>query len=215
MAKRKFYREIFKKDSWGRRLLKILGFCFLAGFAMVFFVFVSYVKDLPRPEKFTEKETAQSTKIYARDGETLLYEIYGEEKRTIVPLDQISDYLKNALLASEDSDFYNHHGISFRGIARAILTDLRLLAFSQGASTISQQLVRSSYLSLEKTGERKTKEIILTLELERRYSKDEIFEFYLNQIPFGQNTYGAQAASQTYFQKDAKDISLAEAALLT
>jgi len=170
---------------------------------------------LPRPEKFTEKETAESTAIYARDGETILYEFYGEEKRTVVPLDQVSDYLKNALLASEDSDFYNHHGISFKGIARAILTDLKLFAPSQGASTISQQLVRSSYLSLEKTGERKTKEIILTLELERRYSKDEILEFYLNQIPFGQNAYGAQAASRTYFQKDAKDISLAEAALLT
>ncbi|PIP18280.1 MAG: penicillin-binding protein, partial [Parcubacteria group bacterium CG23_combo_of_CG06-09_8_20_14_all_35_6] len=120
-----------------------------------------------------------------------------------------------AIIASEDTDFYNHHGISFKGIARAILTDIKLFTPSQGASTISQQLVRSSYLGLEKTGSRKTKEIILALELERRYSKDEILEFYLNQIPFGQNTYGAQAASKTYFQKDAKDISLAEAALLT
>lgn len=217
MAERKFYRRIFNKDSRGAlpSWLKILGFGVLVGFAMGFSLFVSYIKDLPRPEKFTEKEITQSTRIYARDEKTLLYEIYGEEKRTVVPLDQISDNLKNAMIASEDTDFYNHHGISFRGIVRAILTDLKLFAPSQGASTISQQLVRSSYLSLEKTGERKTKEIILTLELERRYSKDEILGFYLNQIPFGQNTYGAQAASQTYFQKDAKDLSLAEASLLT
>jgi len=204
------YRKFFK-TNW----VKTLGFCFLIGLVLASLLLVSYIRELPRPEKFTEKETAQSTKIYARDGETILYEIYGEEKRTVVPLSQISDYLKNAIIASEDTDFYNHHGISFKGIARAILTDIKLFTPSQGASTISQQLVRSSYLGLEKTGSRKTKEIILALELERRYSKDEILEFYLNQIPFGQNTYGAQAASKTYFQKDAKDISLAEAALLT
>ena len=204
------YRKFFK-TNW----VKTLGFCFLIGLVLASLLLVSYIRELPRPEKFTEKETAQSTKIYARDGETILYEIYGEEKRTVVPLSQISDYLKNAIIASEDTDFYNHHGISFKGIARAILTDIKLFTPSQGASTISQQLVRSSYLGLEKTGSRKTKEIILALELERRYSKDEILEFYLNQIPFGQNTYGAQAASRTYFQKDAKDISLAEAALLT
>ncbi len=209
------YRKIFKKGLKSASWLKALGFCFLIGLVLASLLFVSYIKDLPRPENFTEKETAQSTKIYARDGKTLLYEIYGEEKRTVVPLDQISDYLKNAIIASEDADFYSHYGISFKGIARAILTDIKLFAPSQGASTISQQLVRSSYLSLEKTGARKTKEIILALELERRYSKDEILEFYLNQIPFGQNAYGAQTASQTYFQKDAKDISLAEAALLT
>ena len=204
------YRKFFK-TNW----VKTLSFCFLIGLVLASLLLVSYIRELPRPEKFTEKETAQSTKIYARDGETILYEIYGEEKRTVVPLSQISDYLKNAIIASEDTDFYNHHGISFKGIARAILTDIKLFTPSQGASTISQQLVRSSYLGLEKTGSRKTKEIILALELERRYSKDEILEFYLNQIPFGQNTYGAQAASRTYFQKDAKDISLAEAALLT
>ena len=211
MIYRKIFKRVLKDVSW----LKALGFCFLIGLVSASLLFVSYIRDLPRPEKFTEKETAQSTKIYARDGKTLLYEIYGEEKRTVVPLDQISDHLKNAIIASEDADFYNHQGISLKGIARAILTDIKLFTPSQGASTITQQLVRSSYLSLEKTGARKTKEIILALELERRYSKDEILEFYLNQIPFGQNAYGAQAASQTYFQKDAKDISLAEAALLT
>ena len=107
MIYRKIFKRVLKDVSW----LKALGFCFLIGLVSASLLFVSYIRDLPRPEKFTEKETAQSTKIYARDGKTLLYEIYGEEKRTVVPLDQISDYLKNAIIASEDADFYNHQGI--------------------------------------------------------------------------------------------------------
>ncbi|OHA62807.1 MAG: hypothetical protein A2117_02425 [Candidatus Wildermuthbacteria bacterium GWA2_46_15] len=217
MAERKFYRRVYQKTR-KRELfllsLKLFGFCFLTLFAAALFLVISYAKDLPRPEDFNEKEVTQSTKIYARDGKTLLYEIYGEEKRTVVPLDQISKYLKDGLLAAEDADFYRHHGVSLKGIVRAVLADLKFLAPSQGASTISQQLVRSSYLGREKTGVRKTREVILTLELERRYSKDQILEFYLNQIPFGQNAYGIEEASKSYFQKSARDLSLAEAAIL-
>ncbi len=217
MAKRKFYRRIYRQSRKKKRLLlffKIGGACLLSGAVAILILFISYTKDFPRPEDFTEKEIAQSTKIFARDGQTLLYEVYGEEKRTVIPLSQISDYLKNAVVAAEDAEFFRHHGISLRGIIRAILADLRIFQPAQGASTISQQLIRSSYLGPEKTGIRKTREIILTLELERRYSKDQILEFYLNQIPFGQNAYGVQAASQSYFQKDAKDLSLAQAASL-
>jgi len=171
-------------------------------------------KDFPRPENLSEHQIFQSTKIYDRTGTVLLYELYGEEKRTIVPLDTISKNLIDAVIATEDADFYNHHGIDFKSIVRAVLTDLRLGAPLQGASTISQQLIRSSFLTREKTAIRKTKEIILTLELERRYSKNTILELYLNQVPFGSNTYGAEAASETYFQKPVSDISLAEAATL-
>ncbi|MDP3093834.1 MAG: PBP1A family penicillin-binding protein [bacterium] len=217
MAERKFYRKVYgktRKRKWFFSLLKFFALSVLVLFAIGLIFVINYAKDLPRPEKFTEKETYQSTKIYDRKGEIVLYEIYGEEKRTIVPLGQISSYLKEAVLAAEDADFYRHRGISPKGVARAILADLRIFQPVQGASTISQQLIRSSYLGLEKTGARKTREVILTLELERRYSKDQILEFYLNQIPFGQNAYGAQAAAQSYFQKNAKDLSLAEAALL-
>ncbi|MDP2930082.1 MAG: PBP1A family penicillin-binding protein [bacterium] len=217
MAERKFHRQTYgKKRGTGRikPLLKILGIGLVGGILIAVFLIISYAKDLPRPEKFTEKETAQSTKIYARDGQTILYEIYGEEKRTVIPLDQINNYLQKAVIAAEDADFYAHHGVSLKAILRAIFVDFKLLKPAQGASTISQQLIRSTYLNEEKTSVRKTREIILALELERRYSKEQILGFYLNQIPFGQNTYGIQTASRAYFNKNAGELSLAQSALL-
>lgn len=197
------------------RLLKYLFFLFLLAVLFIFSLFLYYGRDLPRPEKFTERPFIQSTRIYDRTGKVILYDIYGEEKREIVPLSTISDYLKKAILAAEDARFYQHIGVDFKGMIRAILADLRLGNRSQGASTITQQLIRASFLTRTKSIERKVKEIILTLELERRYSKDQIFEWYLNQISFGQNSYGVEAASQTYFKKSSSDLSLAESATLT
>ena len=178
--------------------------------------FIYYAKELPRPEKFLERKVFQSTKIYDRTGEVLLYTIHGEEKREIVSSDQISDYLKESVIATEDANFYNHYGIDFKGIARSILINLKIKKQSDwiGGSTITQQLIRSSLLTREKTVERKFREIVLSLELNRRYSKDQILEWYLNQVPFGSNAYGVEAASQTFFKKPAKDVSLAEAAVL-
>ncbi len=169
---------------------------------------------MPRPEKFTERQMALPTKIYDRTGNVLLYTIFGEEKREIVSLSQIPDYLQKAVIAGEDRNFYHHFGIDIKGLARAILADLKLKEPVQGASTISQQLIRSTFLTPEKTIKRKVREIILTLELDRRYSKDQILEWYLNQIPFGSNTYGIEAASETFFSKRAMDLTLAEAATL-
>jgi 1A family penicillin-binding protein len=218
MAKRKFFRQNIqekkKKKNIFLLILKLFLGIIITSAAGVIFIFVYYAKDLPRPEKFTEKRQIESTKIYDRTGKTLLYEIYGEEKRTIVPLEVIPDYLKNAVVAIEDDRFYTHRGIDLKSIARAILVDLKIKSTAQGASTISQQLIRSSFLSTKKTVERKTREIILTLELERRYSKNQILYWYLNQIPFGQNTYGVEEASKTYFQKSVSEISLPEAAVL-
>jgi 1A family penicillin-binding protein len=145
----------------------------------------------------------------------LLYEIYGEEKRTIVPLKAVPDSLKNAVVATEDANFYHHFGIDIKGIIRAVLSDLKIGKAVYGGSTIPQQLIRSTFLSSEKTVERKIREIVLALELDRRYSKDQILEWYLNQIPFGRNTYGVEASSQAYFKKSVSEISLAEAATLT
>ncbi len=195
-------------------LLKSLFF-FLVFLSLGFlFLFIYYARDLPRPEKFGERHFIQSTKIYDRSGEILLYNIYGEEKREIIPLNQIPDHLKNAVIVAEDANFYKHFGVDLRAIIRAILVDIELKKPAQGASTITQQLIRSSFLTREKTLERKFKEVILALELERRYSKNQIIEWYLNQIPFGANCYGVEAATQTYFKKRASDISLAEAATL-
>ncbi|MGA2418423.1 MAG: PBP1A family penicillin-binding protein [Candidatus Staskawiczbacteria bacterium] len=194
---------------------KYLAFLFLGGCLLLLLLFIYYTWDLPQPEKFTETPFIQSTKIYDRTGKVLLYDIYGEEKREIVSFDKISDNLKHAVLASEDARFYQHGGIDFEGILRAILVDFKFQSASQGGSTITQQLIRSVYLTNQKSIERKVREIVLSIELEERYSKDQIFDWYLNEIPFGENAYGAEAASQTYFNKPASDLDLAEAATLT
>jgi len=166
------------------------------------------------PEKFSERQFIQSTKIYDRTGEVLLYDIHGEEKRTIIPLEEIPDYLKQAVIAAEDTNFYYHFGIDPKAMIRSALANLKLGRPLYGGSTIPQQLIRSTFFSTEKTIERKVREIILSLELDRRYSKDQILEWYLNQVPLGSNSYGVESASQTYFQKSVSEVSLAEAAVL-
>jgi len=213
---KKLFR-LSKNKKWATVLIvgKYLAFLFLGFCLFVLGLFFYYTYNLPRPEKFTETPFIQSTKIYDRTGKVLLYDIYGEEKREIVSFDKVSDNLKQAILASEDSRFYQHGGIDFEGILRAILIDLKLQSASQGGSTITQQLIRSVYLTNQKSIARKVREIVLSIELERRYSKDQIFGWYLNAVPFGENAYGVEAASQTYFSKPASDVTLAEAAALT
>src|SRR3989344_1235383 len=177
-------------------IAKYLVFLFLLACLFIVGLFFYYTYDLPRPEKFIEIPFIQSTKIYDRTGKTLLYDIYGEEKREIITFDKISTNLKNAIITSEDSRFYSHIGFDIRGIARAVLVNLGIKSTgiggskNPGGSTITPQLIRSVYLTNQRTIERKVREIVLSVELERRYSKDEIFNWYLNKIPFGQNTYG-------------------------
>jgi len=217
MVERKYYRKIYEKKNKKKGLFfifKSLGSGILFLIFVVFAVFIFYAKDLPRPENFSERHFVQSTKIYDRSGEILLYEIYGEEKRTVVPLEIIPEHLKQMVIVTEDGNFYHHFGVDFKGIIRAVLTDLKIGRPVYGGSTIPQQLIRSTFLSTEKTAERKIREIVLALELDRRYPKDQILEWYLNQVPFGQNTYGVESASQTYFEKSVSEISLAEAAIL-
>lgn len=197
-----------------KMIIKIAGASLLFFIVCGLFLFIYYAKDLPRPEVFTEKQFIQPTQIYDREGEVVLYQIYGEEKRTVVPLEQIPSFLKEAVIAAEDANFYHHFGLDLRGILRSILNNLKIGRPIYGGSTLSQQLIRSTFLTLDKTAQRKIKEIILTLELERRYSKDQILGFYLNQIPFGSNAYGVEAASETFFNKPVQDLSLAQAAIL-
>ena len=187
---------------------------FLFGIIFSLGLFIFYAKDLPRPEIFTERQLALPTKIYDRTGSVLLRTIYGEEKRKIISLKDIPQQIIWAILASEDTNFYKHHGVDLRGIGRAIMIDLKLGGPAQGASTISQQLIRSTFLTLEKTPTRKIREIILALELERRYTKEQILEWYLNQIPFGPNIYGVGLATKTYFNKPIGEVTIAESAIL-
>ncbi len=185
----------------------------IAIFIACVFVFFSFLRELPRPEVFTEAQINQSTKIYDRTGKILLSNVYGEEKRTYVPLSQIPDILQKAVIATEDHRFYTHFGIDLTGLLGAVISNIEK-GEMRGASTITQQLIRSTFLTPEKSLTRKIKEAVLSVELDRKYSKDQILEWYLNQVPFGINIYGAEEASLTYFQKPIQDIDLSEAAML-
>lgn len=186
----------------------------LAGTVLALSLFLYYTHDFPRPERFTRETAAQPTRIYDQTGQFLLYNVFGEENRLIVPLEEVSEYAQQAVIALEDNRFYQHRGVDARGILRAIMVDLRLRRPAEGASTISQQLIRSHFLTGERTAERKVREVVLTLELERQYSKDQILEWYLNQVPFGSNFYGIESASQGFFNKPANQLTLGEAATL-
>lgn len=173
----------------------------------------SLIKNLPSMAEVNDHLLAQSTKIYDRTGEVLLYEIHAAENRTVISFEEIPDYVKEATIAIEDHDFYNHPAFDLKAIIRTIFNNL-IHGQSKGASTISQQLAKNAFLSPEKTIKRKLKELALAIQLERRYTKDEILAFYLNQIPYGSNIYGIETAAQTYFAKPAKELDLAEAATL-
>lgn len=217
MPQRIYQRKIYQKNRKKGIIFFFLKFsilCLLLGCLGLLGLFIYYTRDFPRPEKFTERKFVESTKIFDRTGEILLYEMYKEERREVIPLSSIPQYLKEAVIATEDANFYKHFGIDFKGILRAIQINLKIKKPLYGGSTISQQLIRSTFLTREKTIKRKIREIVLTLELERRYSKEQILEWYLNQVPFGPNIYGAEAASETYFEKPAKELSLAESAVL-
>lgn len=187
---------------------------FLCGAIGTAAAFIYFSKDIPDPDKIVDRSVAQSTKIYDRSGEHLLYEIHGEEKRTVINLDQISKHLINATIAVEDQNFYKHYGVDFKSIIRAVLKDVSSGEKKQGASTITQQLIKNSILTSEKTFQRKIKEVILAIETEQKFSKNEILEMYLNQIPYGSNAYGAEAAAQTFFGKSAEDLDISKSALL-
>lgn len=206
------WREYIKNLPWAK--IGTWGFRIAAaGVLFVAFLFIYYSKELPDPNRLLGRDVPESTKIYAKD-ESLLYEVHGEYKRTLVNLDQINENLRDATLVAEDRNFYNHAGISITGLARAVIVDVIYREKRQGGSTITQQFVKNAMLTNDKSFLRKAKEIILSIELEARFSKDEILKMYLNEIPYGRNAYGVEAAAQTYFEKRASDITIAESAYL-
>lgn len=169
---------------------------------------------MPDFHGFENRKVAQSTKIFDKTEKIILYDVYGEIKRTAVPFDEIPRNLKNATIAVEDDKFYQHKGISLFGIARAFVKNLFSGKIKQGGSTITQQLVKNSFLTSEQTIIRKFKEAVLAIKTEKRYSKNEILNFYLNEIPYGSSNYGIEAASESFFGKKAKELTLAESAYL-
>jgi 1A family penicillin-binding protein len=172
--------------------------------------------EIPDLSAFEERRVLQSTKIYDRTGEILLYDLHQDVRRTIVPFDTISRHLKNATIAIEDDQFYNHYGIEPKAILRAVIANFQDgdLLGGQGGSTITQQVIKNSVLQREKTLTRKVKEWILSIKLERQLTKDEILSIYLNESPYGGTIYGVEEASQAFFGKSATDVTLGEAAYL-
>jgi len=193
-----------------------MGKRFLLAFLVVVVVcltiYLSLLKDLPSPVKLTSQSASHSTQILDRN-QNLLYSVYTNKNQAFVPLSSIPKYVKDATIAIEDKDFYKHGAIDLRGITRSIISII-FRSSLQGGSTITQQLVKNSLLTPERTILRKIKEVILSFATEAIYSKDKILEMYLNQVPYGGTTWGIEAASRTYFGKSAKDLSLAESALL-
>ncbi len=171
-------------------------------------------RDLPDPNQLIERSVPLSTKIYDRTGETLLYEIHGNQKRTIIQLEELPEYVKWATIVTEDKNFYNHPGFDLKGIMRAIVINVLRGERAQGGSTITQQLIKNSLLTTEKKYSRKMKEWILAYRLEQKFDKDEILQLYFNEIPYGSTAYGIESAAQTYFDKSAREVTLAEAAIL-
>ncbi|MBI2024529.1 MAG: transglycosylase domain-containing protein [Candidatus Harrisonbacteria bacterium] len=176
--------------------------------------FLILTANLPNAELLGSRQIFESTKIYDKTGEVLLYEIHGEEKRTVIPFEEIPEKIKQATLAIEDENFYNHPAFDLRSILRALIINISRGRISQGGSTITQQLAKKAFLTDDRTITRKLKELVLAIKLEKQFTKDEIFNLYLNQIPYGSNAYGIEAAAKTFFGKNAKDMTLAEAALL-
>ena len=207
----------FKKASTQERWRAIGKAALYLGAAVLLFiasVFVYFAKDLPSSSKISNRFITESTKIYDRTGDHILYDIHGEEKRTQIDFSEMPEVIRYATIAIEDQNFYSHHGIEFTAILRAALKDFLGRRTTQGGSTITQQFIKQSILTSEKTFTRKIKEAILSLEMEQRFSKDEILEMYLNEIPYGSNAYGIEAAAQTFFGKHARELTLDEAALL-
>lgn len=185
----------------------VIGFLLLLFGAVIFFG-----TQIPSPQDLSERDIASATKIYDRNGE-LLYDIYQNQNRTPIKLADVPEYVKQSTIAIEDKDFYKHGGFSITGIVRSVF-DLIVHRQIEGGSTLTQQLVKNALLSGERTVTRKLKEFILAVQVERTFSKDAILEMYLNEIPYGGTAYGIEAAANLYFGKGAKDLNLAEAALL-
>ena len=194
-------------------LLKLIAVLFVVGGLAVFAIIIKYRLELPNIQSMVEDYKPQmATTIYDKNNNVV--DVLEAESRDAVKLEDVSPYVKEAFLAIEDKKFYSHHGLHFKGIIRAVLTNFLKGKATQGGSSITQQLAKNAFLTPERTFARKVKEAILTYQIERTYTKDEILERYLNEIYFGSGSYGIKNAADQYFRKDPKDLNIAEAALL-
>lgn len=173
-----------------------------------------FSRDLPDPNTLMDRAVPQSTKIYDRTGQILLYEIHGDENRTLIQIKDVPTYVPAATVSIEDKHFYTHNGVDWKGLVRAVIVNVAKGRRIQGTSTLTQQFVRNAVLTTDRSPVRKLKEIVLALQIERLYTKDQILQLYLNEIPYGSTMYGIESAARGYFGKSAKDLTMDEAALL-
>jgi 1A family penicillin-binding protein len=199
---------------WFKRLFLTGVVCFLLFTIYLIGAFAWYSRELPDPNKILERKLSQSTKIYDRDEETILYDVHGEEKRTLVKLDDIPDFVKWATISAEDKHFYEHNGFNPLAMFKGVIIDPLMGKRARGGSTLTQQFVKNSILTNERRISRKIKEFILSYKIEKIFNKDEILQMYLNEIPYGSVAYGIQSASQTFLDKDVQDLTLGEASVL-
>ncbi len=226
-----FWGKYTGKSKFKKGLNKVLGILLGIGILMILggTIFIgatlaSVSKSLPNPDELLDRESAQSTKIYDSGGPeegTLLYTIYGEFNREFVEIDKIPEHTIWAFLAAEDIEFYDHKGVDLLGLAKAAYVNLTGGLTGPGASTVTQQLVRNTLLydfmgeaAYERTIMRKLKEILITIQLEKSFEKDEILQMYMNEVALGGTNYGIQAASKAYFGKDVSELTLAESAMI-
>ena len=211
------YEKMAQAEKTPKTILKwilwFILFCIALGTAVIVIFILIIFPTLPDINNIQNLVFAQSSSIYDREG-NLLYTIHGEENRENVKLADVSPSAVQAVLSIEDYQFYSHGGVDLSGLMAAICGQIHLCSDTRGGSTITQQFIKNAYLTNERTYTRKLKEMVLSWELENKFTKDQILEMYLNRIPYGSSIYGIQQASMTFFGKPAKDLTLAEGAVL-
>jgi 1A family penicillin-binding protein len=200
-----YLREIF----WG-----VVGALFMVFLGVLIATFFIYKNQTPSVAEIFNYRPPQTSTIFDRTGKIVLYKIHGEENRKVLSHDEIPDVVRIATIATEDKNFYTHFGIDFLSILRALRTNVEKGEISQGGSTITQQLARNVFLTREKTLRRKFMETLIAFKIEKNFSKDEILDRYLNQVPYGSNAYGIEVAAEVFFGKTAKELALSEAVFL-
>ena len=196
------------------KALQIIGILLTSFVIVVSLMVLWFAKTVPSIQEIGSQQIGQSTKIYDRTGTVLLYNINNGQRRTLVSFDQIPQSVKDATLAIEDQNFYNEPAFDLKGILRAFLVDITTHSFAEGGSTITQQLARTAFLTLNQTISRKIREFILAVKLSEYYSKDQILALYLNEVPYGPNISGVGEASQDYFGVPVSQLNIAQSAIL-
>lgn len=210
LKKTKHIKTLLQKFFNFKNLIWLL----LVGLVFIALIIIYFFKDLPDIKDLGHRISKESFTIYDRTGTVILYDQTQQENRQYLNFDEIPEVVKKATMAAEDDDFYTHGPIDAKSLIRAIIENIVELGQGSGGSTLTQQLARNAFLTTERSAVRKIREMILSFYLEKEYSKDMIFEMYLNQVPYGYNAYGVESASQLYFSKNVKDINLNEAAYL-